>query len=177
MGIRQLIEQHSLLASQRQELAVQREESSKLEASMSSLREHSAAVQEELAQSEIELESADQINRRIAELTTLVGDCTLEVDDVQTGRIVTGPKCDLVPISIAGRGGYKQCAAFLHTLCRTFPDISVTRFDLTGNPAEPKELGKFHFELLWHAAVKARMAQDSVFGTFCKCVSCNPGFI
>jgi len=159
VGIRPLIEQRSLLAGQRQKLAVQRAESSKLEASMSTLKEQSVVVQEELAQSEIELESADQINRRIAELTTLLGDCTLELDDVQTGNIFTGPKCDLVPISMAGRGGYKQCAAFLHKLCRTFPDVSVARFDLSGNPAKPKELGTFRFELLWYAAVEARMAK------------------
>jgi Tfp pilus assembly protein PilO len=175
VGVRQLIEQRSLLAGQREKLAVQREKFSKLEASMLSLRQQSVILQEQLAQSEIELESADQINRRIAELTTLFGDCSLEVDDVQTGKIVTGPKSDLVPISIAGRGGYRQCAAFLHKLCRTFPDISVTRFDLTGNPARPRELGKFHLELLWHAAVKARMARNPVFGAFRKCRSCRAG--
>jgi hypothetical protein len=38
---------------------------------------------------------------------------------------------------------------------------------LSGNPAQPKELGKFRFELLWHAAVKARMANNSVFENFC----------
>lgn len=173
VGVGQLVERRSLLAGQRQKLAIEREESAKLEASMSSLREHSLAVQEELAQSEIELESTDQINRRIAELTTLLGDCTLELDDVETGDIFTGPKCDLVPISMAGRGGYKQCVAFLHKLCQTFPDVSVTRFDLAGDPAQPKESGKFRFELLWHAAVKARMAKNSMFenlwgrGSYC----------
>lgn len=177
VGIRPLIEQRSLLANQRQKLAIQREESAKLEDTMLGLRQQLVVLREELAQSEIKLESADQINRRIVELTTLFGDCTLEVDDVQTGKIVTGPKSNCVPISIAGRGGYKQCVAFLHKLCRTFPDISVTRFDLTGNPAMPKELGKFHLELLWHAAVKARMAKNLVFGTFCKCTSCSLGFI
>ena len=177
VGIRQLVEQRSLLAGQRQKLAVQREEYSKLEASMSSLREHLVVVQDELAQSEIELESTDQINQRIAELTTLLGDCTLEVDDVQTGKVFAGHKCDLVPISIAGRGGYKQCAAFLHGLCRTFPDISVTRFDLAGNPATPEQAGTFHLQLFWHTMPKARMAKNSIFEDFFKRGSLSLGSI
>jgi Tfp pilus assembly protein PilO len=163
VGIRQLIDQRSVLAGQRQKLAAQRQESSDLEASMSKLKRQLAVVQEELARSEIEFESADQINQCIADLTTLFGDCTLEVDDVQTEDVVTCAKCDLVPISIAGRGGYKQCAAFLHNLCRTFPDISVTRFELQGNPATPEQPGTFRLQLFWHTMPKARMAENSIF--------------
>lgn len=160
VGIRPLIEQRSLLAGQHREVMTQRQESSNLEALMLGLRKHLAVVQEELAQSEIKLESADQINRRIAKLTTLFGDCVLEVDDVQTGKILTGTQCDLVPVNIAGRGVYKQCVAFLHKLHQTFADISVARFELGGNPAKPEQPGTFRFQLFWHAAPKARMAEN-----------------
>lgn len=168
VGIRQLVEQRSLLAGQRQKLAVQREESSDLEASISKLRQQLAVVQEELAQSEIKLESADQINQRIAKLTALLGDCALEVDDIQTSKILTGTQCDFVPISIAGRGRYKQCTAFLHKLYRSCADINVARLELQGNPAMPEQPGTFRLQLFWHTLPKARMAKNSIFENFCK---------
>jgi Tfp pilus assembly protein PilO len=160
VGIRPLIEQRSLLARQRREVMAQRQQSSNLEASMLQLREHLATVQKELAQSGIKLESVDRINQRIARLTALFSHCVLEVDDVRTGKILTGTQCDLVPINIAGRGAYKQCVALLHKLHRTFADMIVARFELAGNPAKPEELRTFRFQLLWHAAPEARMAKN-----------------
>ena len=177
VGIRPLIEQRSFLADQRKTLITKRKESSDIEASMLKLNKQLEFVREQLAQGEIKLESADQINRRIAELTALFSDCTLEVDDVQTGNIFTGPKCDLVPISIAARGGYKQCVAFLHNLHRTFADISVAGFELGGNPARPEQPATFRFQLLWHTVPKARTAKNSVFENFCERRSYGLGFI
>lgn len=167
--LKPLIEQRFFLASQRRDLAVQRQESSRLGVSMRTLDNQLVVVKEKLTNSQIKLESSDRINRRIADLTALFNDSALEVDDVQTGNISVGSKYDLVPISIAGRGGYKQCVVFLDKLHQTFADISVAGFELEGPPfllsrestgAKPKSAnvaGKFNFKLFWHTARKTQM--------------------
>ena len=155
-----LMAQRSFLASQRQELAIQSEKASELEASMSTLKNRLAVAQKELAQSEIKLEEASRINQHVADITTFLSDCELKVDQVQIGKILVGLRCDLVPISISGKGGYKQCAAFLHQVCRTFPDISVAEFELQGNPAKPGQPGTFRFELFWLAISEIQMRED-----------------
>ena len=155
--LKPLIERRFFLVNQRLNLAAQREESSELGASMRSLDNQLTVVREKLAKDKIKLESSDQINQRIAELTALFNDSALEVDDVQTGRISIGSKCDLVPISVAGRGGYKQYATFLDKLHETFADISVARFELQGKPENPASAhsgGMFGIQLFWHTAHK-----------------------
>jgi Tfp pilus assembly protein PilO len=156
--LKPLFERRFFLVSQRLNLAAQREESSRLGVSMRTLDNQLTVVREKLAQDEIKLESSERINQRIAELTALFNDSALEVDDIQTGRISIGSKCDLVPISISGRGGYKQYAAFLDKLHRTFADISVARFELQGNPEKPESAGgggMFGIQLFWHTAHKS----------------------
>lgn len=167
--LKPLVEQRFFLVSQRHDLAVQRQESSKLGISMRTLDNQLVVVQDKLTKDKIKLESSDRINQRIAELTSLFNDSALEVDDVQTGNITIGLKYDLVPISIAGRGGYKQCVAFLGELHQTFADISIAGFELEGPPfllsqestgARPKSAnvaGTFNFQLFWHTARKTQM--------------------
>ena len=152
-----LIAQRSFLASQRQELARASERSCELKASMSILKNRLAVAQKELAQSEIKLEESWRINQHVADITTFLSDCELKVDQVQIGKILAGLRCDLVPISISGKGGYKQCAAFLHQVCRTFPDISVAAFELRGNPAKLGQPSTFRFELFWLAISETRI--------------------
>jgi len=164
-----LMAQRSALESCRGELAIQSEKSAKLKASMSRLRNHLGAIQKELGRSQIKLEKASHINRRVAQINAFLADCELHVDQVQispsheqrnrittdsslNGRgCATRQRCDLIPISISGKGGYKQCVAFLHKLYQAFPDISVAGFELRGNPASPEQLGTFRFELFWLA--------------------------
>jgi len=158
-ALKPLFEQRFFLDKQHQKLTIQREESLSLGVSMRTLDNQLAVVQEKLVKNEIKLESSDRINQRIAELTSLFNDCALEVDDIQTGKISIGPKFDLVSISIAGRGGYKQCVALLHKLHQTFADISVAKFELAGDPAKTGRPGTFSFQLFWHTASTVRIAK------------------
>ena len=145
------VEKRSVHNNQYQELAQQRAQVSKLGDLVAGLEKQLTSMQKELAHREIKLESADQVNERIAKLTALFSNCNLEVDDVRIGKIVNDLRCYVVPISVAGRGAYKQCAAFLHELSQTFSDTCAVRFDLEGNPARPEELCKFRYDLLWSA--------------------------
>ena len=153
-----IFKQRSFLAGQRDELAVRREESSGLSASMLTLDNQLTAVKKELAESNIRLKSSDRTNQRLAALTALFTDCSLAVDDIQAGKISNSLMWDLVPISIAGRGEYSQCIAFLHQLRRTFADMSVARFRLEGNPAKSDESGRFRFQFIWYTTPEGSMA-------------------
>lgn len=148
-----LVEKGSNLGRQRRELAVQSDKASNLKASMAKLGKQLTGLIDEAARTRIRLHSADQINVRIAELTELLSDCSLELDDVRIGSgpcRIARPRCDIVPIGITGSGGYKQSAKFLHELGRTLPDIGVAKLELWGNPANSQEPRRFHFELLWY---------------------------
>jgi hypothetical protein len=109
-------------------------------------------VQNERAAGMLTLDSSAQINKRVAGLAAFFSDCELEVDDVQTGQVCRGLRCDVVPITIVGRGSYGRYARFLHGLRSTFGDMSVVKMELIGNPAQTSGSEKFRFELLWYAA-------------------------
>jgi hypothetical protein len=147
-----LLEQRSRTADLRHQIREQQEKAEQLRTAMASAQRQWEAVREELAASEVQLDSAAHINRRIAALTEFFTDCTLHIDDVQTGRISSGPQCDLVPITIVGRGPYSQCVRFLHGLCSTFPDMSVMRIEFRGAPAPAAQPEHFRFEMFWYAA-------------------------
>ncbi len=155
-----LIRQNSLLADQRNKLAANRDESSRLSASMGMLSNQLAAVQKELDASMIRLGSSDRTNQRLAGLTSLFTDCSLAVDDIQAGTIFAGDTCDLVPISITGRGQYTQCVVALQKLRQRFADMSVARIILKGDPARAEGTERYRFQLLWHTAFKANAVQN-----------------
>ncbi len=147
-----LLEQRSVTAGLRHELQTQQEKNSALQAAIATVKERLTSVQQELAVGTVQLDSAAHINRRIAGLTGFLSDCELQVDNVQTDRIASGRQYDLVPITIVGRGACLQYVRFLHGLSTTFPDMSVIRVELTGNPAQPSESENFRLQLFWYAA-------------------------
>jgi hypothetical protein len=120
--------------------------------SVATAKERLAQVQQQLAAGAVQLESAGHINKRIAGMTEFFSSCDLHVDDVQTGQVSNGVQYDLVPITIVGRGAYVQCVKLLHGLYAKYPDMSIMRVDLAGNPAERADTEKFRFELFWYAA-------------------------
>lgn len=145
------------LRRQIRDLERQTEEVKAAKASASQLL---AAVRRDLDAGGFDLDRAANINRRIALLTEFFGGCALHVDDVKTGRICRGLQCDLVPITIVGRGDYGHSIRFLHGLCKTFPDMSVMRIDLKGNPSPTAPPEQFQFEMFWYAAPDSTARAD-----------------
>ncbi len=146
------LQKQSAAANLRQEMEAQQKKATDLESAIAKGQERLAALQQELMAGAVRLESAAHVNKRIAAVTELLSACDLHVDDVQTGSVAGGVQYDMVPITIVGRGAYQQCAKLLHGLCSEYPDLSVLRIDLAGNPAQAGELGKFRLELFWYAA-------------------------
>ena len=146
------LHQRSAAAGLQREMETRQQKAQELESAVAAGKERLTTARQQLVASAIQLESATHINKRIAGVTEFLSSCELHVDDVQTGRVSSGPQYDLVPITILGRGGHQQCVKLLHGLCSKYPDMSVMRIELSGNPAEPTDSGKFRFELFWYAA-------------------------
>jgi ribosomal protein L29 len=134
------------------EVESRQQKASELEAAVAAAKERLTAARQELAAGAVQLEPATHVNKRIAGVTEFFSRCELHIDDVQTGRVSSGPQYDLVPITILGRGGHRECVQLLHGLCAKYPDMSVMHLELSGNPAEAADSGKFRLELFWYAA-------------------------
>jgi Tfp pilus assembly protein PilO len=150
--VRPLVEQRSVTARLRQEMQGQQEKGTELREGLVKVKERLVAVRREQAAGAMQLDSAARINQRIAELTQFLAECNLQVDDVQTGRASSNIRYNLIPITIVGRGPYRECVKLLHGLCAKCPDMSVMRIDLSGNPAQPAGPETFRLELFWYAA-------------------------
>ena len=74
------------------------------------------------------------------------------------GEMCRGLHCDVIPITIVGRGAYERYGRFLHGLGSAFPDMSVVEIELTGNPAQAEQSETFRFELLWYALSEMQVA-------------------
>ena len=114
-----------------------------------------AEIQASLAKEKIRLESARNINQRIAKLTSLAAGTGLSVNEVLPGATTRGERFDTVPVRMNGTGSYPMCVAFLCKLSSTFPDTSVGSFELAGNPQKPGSPAEFHVDLIWHAEAEA----------------------
>jgi hypothetical protein len=159
-----LLAQRLRTADLRRQIRDLQQQAEELKAAKASANQLLAAVRRDLDAGGVDLDRAANINKRIALLTEFFAGCTLHVDDVQTGRICQGLQCDLVPITIVGRGAYGQCIRFLHGLCATFPDMSVTRIELRGNPSPAAPPEQFRFEMFWYAAPNSAARADASAG-------------
>lgn len=152
MAVGPFLEQQAVTARLCHEMQAQQEKAAELKTAIAAAKERLESIRLEMAASSIGLDSASHINRRIAGLTKSLSECELDVDDVKTGPICRSPRYDLVPITVTGRGAYRQCVKFSHRLCSMFRDMSVMQIELSGNPARFEEPEQFRFDLFWYAA-------------------------
>jgi Tfp pilus assembly protein PilO len=153
--VQPIVKQRSAVAAQGRELRAQQEKASELQAAISAAKTRLVAARDELAAGTVKLESTAHLNTRVAGLTEFFSGWDLRVDDVQTGQVRRGLRYDVVPITMVGRGAYRQCVAFFHGFCSAFLDMSVSQIELMGNPAQSSGSEAFKFELLWYAAPSA----------------------
>jgi Tfp pilus assembly protein PilO len=151
VGIAPVMQSRSTAAGQRRDLEAALTKIARVQTATAGVRQQLAHVQGALAASAIKLEPAAHVNKRVVGLTQFFSGSGLEVDDVQTGAVRSGPQYDLVPITVVGQGPYKECIRFFHGLVAAFPDVSVVRIELSGTPPPPVP-EKFQFEFLWYAA-------------------------
>jgi Tfp pilus assembly protein PilO len=147
-----LLQKRSAATGLERELQTRQQKVAEAQAAVAAAQERLTTARQQLAAGAIQLESSAHINKRIAGMTEFFSGCELHVDDVRTGRVSGGAQYDLVPITILGRGGHRQCVTLLHGLCSKYPDMSVMRIEFSANPAETAGSGRFRFELFWYAA-------------------------
>ena len=147
-----LLQKRSAATGLQRELQTRQQKVTEVQSAVAAAQERLTAARQQLAAGAVQLESAAHINKRIAGMTEFFSGCELHVDDVRTGRVSSGLQYDLVPITILGRGGHRPCVQLLQGLCAKYPDMSVMRLELSSNPAESADSGKFRFELFWYAA-------------------------
>jgi Tfp pilus assembly protein PilO len=95
---------------------------------------------------------AQQSNQRLADLTSLAAQSSLNVDEMRTASAIAGNRFQIVPIHLAGRGTFQNCTSFLHHLRRAFPDTSVSSLKIAKQPDMSAEHTTFRLQLSWYAA-------------------------
>ena len=159
LGIAPTLSRHSEFAVKRTQLAAQRKQADGLEGALMAIRTQLAEAQEAIAASPLHLQSARQINQRIAQLLVLAVKGKLKVNDIRVGRTTATGRHQMVPIGLDGSGAYRDCVQFLQTLNKTLPDTGVCGFDLSGNPANPSAGATFRFDLVWYTTPKLTSAK------------------
>jgi len=154
-GVRPLVQRRASFAQRQQELAQRRQNASNLSSSVFALERQLRSVRQALAGC-IKLESAGHVNKRIAELTEVLNECGLKVDDIYVGDTSREQRYDTIPIKLTGAGGYKNWAVFLNRLARQVPDMAVTSFKIADKPGGEIPGGQFSCELSWYAVAGPR---------------------
>jgi len=151
-----LLRQNASAAALRQQVREQEKTLAELQASVRDTETCLVTERERLSEGRILLESPSRTNERIAGLAALFGNHGLEIDDVLVGNVLPAAQCTVVPMTIAGRGGYREVLTLFRELTRTFADTSVATFNYGGSSVGTSHSQRFTQELLWYAASEAQ---------------------
>ena len=158
--VQPIMRTQSRRASMQTELAVQHDQVTKLNASHTRLERQLSVVQQRLANSQIRLQAPDHLNARMALIVDLAATANLVLHETTSGAMKSGLRYLTFPINLSGTGTYSTCAAFLHQLHESLPDIGVVEFELSGNPSNPTAPAAFSFDLDWYAAPTLSAAHE-----------------
>jgi hypothetical protein len=163
IGAHPLLSIREQRAAQEQSLRDATEQANSLVGTTRGLRKQLARAQDALAQIEIPLQSASAINQRVAELTSLAGECRIEMQAIQPGSLSSTPRFGQIPIQIAASGTYRATADFLHRLRDRFPDTAVCAFELSATPDDAAAVvASFSVQLTWYVQPLASDAQKKL---------------
>ena len=159
LGVAPLRQRHADLQERRRALAQKTQEANDLAGNMRQLAGRVTNLQRQVAENPLRLQPSQQLNSRLAEVTSAAGECGLDVNDIQPGNPVIGARHTLVPINLAGAGSYRNCVEFLHRFHARFADSGVANFALARNPAEPSSRTSFQFRLIWYVEPQSASAR------------------
>jgi hypothetical protein len=100
----------------------------------------------------VRLQPPGNLNLRLAEIAALVDASSMVTLQTELGRTRAERHYQTIEIKLTGTGRYSDCAAFLHRLRTSMPDMGVVSFDLSGNPRAAAAPANFRFDLVWYAA-------------------------
>jgi Tfp pilus assembly protein PilO len=131
-------------------LSLAREQVSTLSVTSRSLRGQLTKVQAAVAKIDVPLQPVAAVNTRMAELTSLAGECGLDVQYTQMGAVTSNNRYGQVPIQLSGAGTYRTCALFLHRLRERFADTGMKSFEIAATPSASSNVTSFNFQLVWY---------------------------
>lgn len=105
----------------------------------------------ELAAGQTPLQPGDTLLTRRAELTGLLGDHQLLLDQFETGDQVLADGFTRHTITLRGDGAFPDIVAMLAALHVEFPDTLMVSIEITGQPLAAESQRRFVLELLWYA--------------------------
>ena len=97
----------------------------------------------------LRLESASQVNSRMAGLTEMASRAGLDVHQILPDTTREGRRYDIVPIVLSGGGDYVKVTRFMREVHEHFADIAVVGFDL-GTQAPGEDAARFNIGLAWY---------------------------
>jgi Tfp pilus assembly protein PilO len=116
-----------------------------------------ALTQSQLQQIPLHLQPTARLNQRLAAITDLAAKNNLKIEDIAPGVTARGKRYDAVNIHVAGEGTYLYCAAFLHRLKQTMPDMGMQDLHIVSE-GTAAATAKFTFDLQWFAAASSDVA-------------------
>lgn len=131
-------------------LALAREQVGALNLTSRSVRSQLTKVQAAIARIDVPLQPVAVVNERMAELTSLAGECGLDVQYTQMGTVTSNSRYGQVPIQLSGAGTYRTCALFMHRLRERFGDTGVKSFEIAATPSASSNVTSFNFQLVWY---------------------------
>jgi Tfp pilus assembly protein PilO len=157
LGFAPIWQRHANFLNEQHELESQKQQNSHQELVLLASKKHLALTQAELEKVPLHLQPTGDLNQRLASVTDLAAHSHLRIEDITPGATTRGIRFDTVTIHLAGEGTYPACAAFLHHLKQSMPDIGIRTLHIysqgtTGNDA------KFAFDLQWFAAPSPSVA-------------------
>jgi Tfp pilus assembly protein PilO len=150
LAVSPLLRQRTALAQQRQQMTDQSQQATQMRAEQRQFAAKVARIRAELATYDLHLQPAARVNQQIAQITSIAGECRLEVSDVQPLPTVHTARHAIVPIELSGTGAFRDCLRFLHRFDQLFADSGVATLELSSIPSsEGSALVSFHFRVHW----------------------------
>lgn len=122
-----------------------------LERQMAARRIDLGRTRDALEDERVELKPLSRLNQRLSRLTDLALATSLEVEEIRPAAVARQPEYSSVPIKLAGKGSYRDCAKFLHGVIEDLVDVGIASFELRSEGEAGLSTGRFVFNLVWYA--------------------------
>lgn len=141
-----------LVNQRRAQLASQQAELAALTASNKDAQTALAAAQGAVESGGLRLQTRDHLNQRLADLTQLATEHSLEIAQLAAGKSTDGARHGTVGIQLSGKGTYLACDSFLEACAEQFHDLAVISLTASSNPEIPQSPILLTLDMLWFIA-------------------------
>ena len=127
--------------------------------SLTALKKELEQTQTQVHELPLRLDSASQVNSRLARIADLAASTGLEVHAMQPKDTWSSDRYDTVPIGISGEGDYHQVTSFMREVHERFADIAVIDFTLKSRTSTTGR-AEFNIGLAWYTMPAMGMVEN-----------------